>query len=203
MRSSTSTTSSPADRRRATNKVSASFMRQCYMKEGEAETPPTHPLCAPTPNPRVVRFALARTTDRRRSEPVQGRPGPNPSALMRSPHDLHGVFDMAPLPGFLGVALALARHGILGRRGGRLEAVLLDHLPGDRVNLHLGYHVALLMFRHSEPPGPVPVGRWTPFKRLNGGSRSARPRTQFCASIGTLQTVTPRAPRGARGSLPF
>jgi hypothetical protein len=27
------------------------------------------------------------------------------------------------------------------------------------VNLHLGYHVALLMFRHSEPPGPVPVGR--------------------------------------------
>src|SRR6267142_4332372 len=29
-------------------------------------------------------------------------------ALVRSPHHLHGVLDMTPLPGFLGVALALA-----------------------------------------------------------------------------------------------
>src|ERR1700737_1017588 len=115
MRSSMSTTSSPADRRRATNKVAASFMRQCYTKEGKAKTPPTHHLCVPkTPTPRVVRFALARTTDQRRSDPLQSAAGTNPSALMRSPHDLHGVFDMAPLPGFFGVALPLAGHGILG-----------------------------------------------------------------------------------------
>lgn len=72
---------------------------------------------------------------------------PIPSALMRSPHHLHGVLDMAPLFGFVGVALALASHGIPRRLGDSLEAVLLEHLPRNRVNLHLGYHVALLMRR--------------------------------------------------------
>jgi hypothetical protein len=43
---------------------------------------------------------------------------------MRSPHHLHGVFDMAPLSGFFGVALVLARLGILGRLGDSLEAVV-------------------------------------------------------------------------------
>src|SRR6266496_629782 len=76
--------------------------------------------------------------------------GRNPSALMRAPHHLHGVLDMTPLLGFIGLALALASQGIAGRLGDRLEAVLLDHLPGDGVDLHLGYHVAL--------PGVPPRG---------------------------------------------
>jgi hypothetical protein len=71
------------------------------------------------------------------------------SALMRSPHHLHGVFDVAPLSGLFGVALVLASFGIVGRLGDSIKAVLLEHLPRDRVNLYLGYHVALLMFRHA------------------------------------------------------
>ena len=72
-----------------------------------------------------------------------------PSALMRSPHHLHGVFDVAPLSGLFGVALVLASFGIVGRLGDSIKAVLLEHLPRDRVNLYLGYHVALLMFHHA------------------------------------------------------
>src|SRR5450432_1951862 len=157
-------------------------MRQCYMKERGAETPPTDVYR----NSKPARRAIC-AHERRIGDEVarcKARPGPNPSALMRSPHDLHGVFDMAPLPGFLGVALALAGHGILGRRGDSLEAVLLDHLPGDRMNLHLGYHVALLMFRHSEPQGPVPVGRWTPFNGLTGGLVPPGPAHSFAPPLG-------------------
>src|SRR5882757_5969066 len=81
-----------------------------------------------------------------------------PSALMRSPHDRHGVFDVAPLSGFFGVALVLASLGILGRLGDCLEAVLLEHLTRDHVNLYLRYHVALLMFHHAgKPQRPMPV----------------------------------------------
>src|SRR3954462_8191078 len=76
-----------------------------------------------------------------------------PSAIMWSAHELHGVFDMAPLSGLLGLSLALAGHGIPRRPGDRLEAVLLDHLPRDRVNLRLGYHVAL-------PCSALPEPRW-------------------------------------------
>jgi hypothetical protein len=71
---------------------------------------------------------------------------------MRSPHDLHGIFDVAPLSGFFAVALILASLGILGRLGDSLEAVLLEHLTRDHVNLYLGYHVALLMFHHAPNP---------------------------------------------------
>ena len=73
-----------------------------------------------------------------------------PSALMRSPHHLHSVFDVAPLSGFFAVARLLASLGILGRLGDSLEAVLLEHLTRDHVNLYLRYHVALLMF-HPAP----------------------------------------------------
>src|SRR5260370_41618751 len=69
---------------------------------------------------------------------------------MWAPHHLHGVLDVTPLLCFIGLALALASQGIAGRFGDRLEAVLLDHLPGDGVDLHLGYHVAL--------PGVPPLG---------------------------------------------
>jgi hypothetical protein len=79
-----------------------------------------------------------------------------PSALMRSPHHLHGVLDMTPLVGFVGVTLVLALNRLLRRLGDRLEAVLLEHLPRDRVNLRLGDHVALLMFGHSEPRDRFP-----------------------------------------------
>jgi len=63
---------------------------------------------------------------------------------------------MTPLLGFVGVALLLALNRFLRRLGDRLEAVLLEHLPRDRVNLRLGYHVALLMFRRSEPQHRFP-----------------------------------------------
>jgi hypothetical protein len=58
---------------------------------------------------------------------------------MRSPHHLHSVFDVAPLSGFFAVARALASLGILGRLGDSLEAVLLEHLTRDHVNLYLRF----------------------------------------------------------------
>ena len=70
------------------------------------------------------------------------------SALMRPPHHFHGIFDVTPLPGLFGVALVLASHGILRGLGDGPMAVLLEHLPCDRVNLHLRYHVVLPMFPH-------------------------------------------------------
>src|ERR1700686_410332 len=96
---------------------------------------------------------------------------------MRSPHHLHGVFDVAPLSGFFGVALVLASLGILGRLHDSLEAVLLEHLTRDHVNLYLRYHVALLMFHHARNPvyGPIQVP-------LNRKSRSFWLGTQFYAS---------------------
>src|SRR3954468_11576153 len=68
---------------------------------------------------------------------------------MRSPHHLHSVFDVAPFSGFFGIALVLASLGILGRLGDSPEAVLLEHLTRDHVNLYLRNHVALLMFYHA------------------------------------------------------
>src|SRR6266403_1508893 len=79
---------------------------------------------------------------------------------MRSPHQLHGVFDVAPLFGFFGVALVLASLGILGRLDDSLEAVLLEHLTRDHVNLYLGYHVALLMFHHAPGTAEADAFLW-------------------------------------------
>jgi hypothetical protein len=61
--------------------------------------------------------------------------------MMRSPHEFHGVFNVTPLFGFIGVTPVLASLGILGRLGDSLEAVLLKHLPRDAMNLYLGYHL--------------------------------------------------------------
>src|SRR5687768_5127600 len=62
---------------------------------------------------------------------------------MRSPHHLHGVFDVAPLAGFFRITLALASHGVLGRLGDRARAMPLEHLPRDGVDLGLRCHLAL------------------------------------------------------------
>lgn len=77
-----------------------------------------------------------------RFEPRRRR-GSIPSALMRSPHHLHGVLDMTPLPGFFRLALALASQGMAGRFGDSVEAMPLEHLPRDGVDLHLGCHLTL------------------------------------------------------------
>jgi len=69
---------------------------------------------------------------------------------MRSSHHLHGVLDMTPLIGFLGVALALASQGIPGCLGDGSQAMSLEYLPRDRVDLRFGRHLAL--------PDVPPVG---------------------------------------------
>jgi hypothetical protein len=63
---------------------------------------------------------------------------------MRSPHHLHGVFDMTPFPGFFQIAFALASNRVLGGFGNGNQAMLFKHLSRDRVNLQLGYHPVLL-----------------------------------------------------------
>lgn len=72
--------------------------------------------------------------DRRRS---RLRYPETPSALMRTPHHLHGIFDMTPFPGFFSIALTLARQRLLRRLDDRCQAMLFKHLPCDYVNLHL------------------------------------------------------------------
>src|SRR5258706_4965444 len=96
---------------------------------------------------------------------------------MRSPHQLHGVLDVAPLFGFFGVALVLASLGILGRLDNSLEAVLLEHLTRDHVNLYLGYHVALLMFHHAR----------------NGRNRCLSAARSTCRSAGSLDLLVAHA----------
>jgi hypothetical protein len=58
---------------------------------------------------------------------------------------------MTPFPGFFSLSLALASDRIPRRLGNGFEAVLLDHLSCDSVNLHLGYHVALPCSARPEP----------------------------------------------------
>src|SRR5258708_1380114 len=59
---------------------------------------------------------------------------------MPTPHPFHGVLDIAPIPCFLPLRLALAGLGIAGRLGDGIEAVPFDHLSRDSVDLHLGGH---------------------------------------------------------------
>src|SRR5262249_25135452 len=72
------------------------------------------------------------------------------SGLIRPAHDLHGALDVPPLVSLLVVAFFFAGLRVLGGLGNRSEAVPFNHLPRDRVNLHLGHHAALPMF--SLPP---------------------------------------------------
>ena len=91
------------------------------------------------------------------------------SALVRSPHHLHGVLDVTPLIGLLGFALAFASLRILSRLRDRREAVPLEHLPRDHVNLHFRYHVALPMLLLSAPRGSMNVDTRRLFQTLLPG----------------------------------
>src|ERR1700730_10155687 len=102
---------------------------------------------------------------------------------MRSAHHLHGVLDMTPLAGFFAIAPALAGQGILVRLGDSLQAMLLEHLPRDGVNLHFGCHVALLRFRARIRSDRWPREAAAPFKPLSARSRSTCRRTRFCVSL--------------------
>src|ERR1700687_4893455 len=102
---------------------------------------------------------------------------------MRAPHHLHGILDMTPLFGFFGLALALASLGIPGRLGDRLEAVLLDHLPGDGVDLHLRCHVALLMHSAAELDSVV-----------CGSLQTAEPQVSFHSPAYTILGLCRAAP---------
>ena len=118
----------------------------------------------------------ARIASRGRIAPIRGSSGPiaRNSALVRSPHQLHGVLDMAPLPGFIGIALALASLRIVGGLRDRGETVLLHHLARNRVDLHFRHHVALPGFHQSTPQHFARCGLLV--KRPNRKSRSARRR---------------------------
>ena len=96
------------------------------------------------------------------------------SALMRSPHHLHGVLDVTPLFRFLCIALAFASQRILGGLCDGSRAVLLEHLPRDSVNLRMGYHVALLMLP-ARAQRSIPSARCAAFKPSNRNSRSLLP----------------------------
>jgi len=58
----------------------------------------------------------------------------------RSAHDLHGVGDVTPFLGFIGLAAALAGLSLFGGLGNRGETMPFQHLPSDSVNLNLGHH---------------------------------------------------------------
>src|SRR6478736_6604719 len=71
---------------------------------------------------------------------------PPSSTLVRSLHDLHGVFDMTPFVGLFRLSLALACQGILRRMGDGRSAMPFQHLSGDGMDLGFGHHGSLLMF---------------------------------------------------------
>ena len=68
------------------------------------------------------------------------------SALVRPPHELHRVLDVAPLFRLFSLAFALTGQRFLRRLGDRFKAVLLQHLPRDGMNLNFGNHAALPIF---------------------------------------------------------
>jgi hypothetical protein len=59
---------------------------------------------------------------------------------MRSAHHSHRIGDVAPLAGFFGFALVLARHRFLCGLRDRSETVRFEHLPSDRMYLNFGHH---------------------------------------------------------------
>src|SRR5262249_39000491 len=79
-------------------------------------------------------------TANRRSPPMT-----RPSALVRSPHRLHRLLDMAPFAGLVRLSPAFAGQGLLGGLRDRRGTVLLEHLTRNGVNLRSGHHVALLL----------------------------------------------------------
>jgi hypothetical protein len=75
--------------------------------------------------------------------------------------------------------------------------VLLEHLPRDGVNLRLGYHVALLMFRRSEPQHRSPPVAGSLSNGPTGVSFRHAPENSFDASLLRLTKLLhhPFAPR--------
>src|SRR5882757_5421317 len=109
---------------------------------------------------------------------------------MRSAHHLHGVLDMTPLLGLFRVALAFTSQRIAGRLGDGSDAMLLEHLPRDGVDLRLGCHLALPVFPQSEPRERFFLVLRLPLKPLNRRSRS------------TGNTQVPAAPSPAAPTSP-
>src|SRR5690349_23826333 len=91
------------------------------------------------------------------------------SALVRSPHHLHGLGNMTPLLRFVVFAPAFACLGLLRGLRDRRGTMLLEHLARDGVHLGFGYHVALLVPVGSRG-GPPPAGPLS-----NGSGRAAVP----------------------------
>src|ERR1700722_5259941 len=128
---------------------------------------------------------MAAFHQRRMTSTVPRRAPPFPSALMRSPHHLDGILDMAPLLGFVSIALFLAGQRVPGRMGDRLHAVPLEHLPRNGVNLRFGHHVALLVFHPSSMLPRRSGSNWRIRVRSNGGTGGPVPPrrgTSFCVS---------------------
>ena len=85
---------------------------------------------------------------------------------MRSPHHFQGIFDMAPFLSLIGVALGFGSHRLLCSFCDCRQAVLLEHLPCDGMNLSFGHHVSLLVSAIKavgRPPAAfAPHQRWEP-----------------------------------------
>jgi hypothetical protein len=106
---------------------------------------------------------------------------------MRSPHDLHGAFDLTPFVRFLGLALALARQRVLGSFGDGRRAMLLEHLPRDGVDLRLGSHVALpdVSVNRAAGTGPAVI--------LRPVLKTAEPAVSFPSSPRSRHSGSPHA----------
>src|SRR5262245_50163702 len=114
---------------------------------------------------------------------------------MRTAHEFHGLFDMAPLARFLDLALALAGLGSLRGLGDRLKTMLLQHLPRDRVNLRFWHHVALPLFGTARNPKLAArecLGTGT-LGQPRGSPTRCLTRTQ--EKRGATEAVAPRLPR--------
>src|SRR6185437_3265937 len=90
---------------------------------------------------------------RNHEEPAAMRPPmTRPSALVRSPHQLHGIRDMTPFLRFVVFTPACASLGHLRGLRDRRGTMLLEHLARDGMNLRFGHHVALLCSTIGSPP---------------------------------------------------
>jgi hypothetical protein len=83
------------------------------------------------------------------------------SALVRSLHDLHGIFDMTPFVSLFHLTLVLASQRILGRMSDGRGAVPFKHLPRNCMDLDLRNHGALLRFPELNQAGSAGLSQRT------------------------------------------